>query len=94
MGIGETIIDYIDTANESSQTTPQEALLKSAKLGKKGKNYILEMQLCVIYLSYWLALVRCPDIDSQWPLFEGYVHVFVGCLITYVMWVVLNDIIK
>ena len=51
IGVGETIIDYIDITSESSQTTPQEALLRSAKLGKKG----LFVAVCVCVCECFCA---------------------------------------
>jgi hypothetical protein len=41
-GLGETVLEYIETGADSSQTTPQEALLKSAKFGKRGMAFDLK----------------------------------------------------
>lgn len=34
--LSEVNLEYVDVDSESSQMTPQESLIKSSKLGKKG----------------------------------------------------------
>lgn len=51
--LSEMGVDYIDTEKEdSSQLSAQEAVVKSAKLGKKGQS-IVKVYSCTIYNS-WL----------------------------------------
>ncbi|XP_076452575.1 uncharacterized protein LOC143288159 [Babylonia areolata] len=56
IGIGETTIDYIDFTSESSQTTPQEALLKSAKLGKKEQDLLYHEFMRYCQPSHYMNL--------------------------------------
>ena len=58
------MIDYIDISSESSQTTPQDALLKSAKLGKKG--------LFVVVVVVEVVVVVCVCVCIMfWGMCEG-----------------------
>ena len=57
VGVGETMIDYIDISSESSQTTPQDALLKSAKLGKKGLFVVVVVEVVVVCVCVCVCAV-------------------------------------
>ncbi|KAK7088081.1 uncharacterized protein [Littorina saxatilis] len=56
LGIGEAVIEHIDTSAETSQTTPQEALLKSAKLGKKEQDLLYQEFHQVCQPSHYMNL--------------------------------------
>lgn len=50
--LSEMGVDYIDTEKEdSSQLSAQEAVVKSAKLGKKGQ-FIVQVKLHYLYMYF------------------------------------------
>lgn len=53
--LSEMGMDYIDTEKEdSSQLSAQEAVVKSAKLGKKGQPIVqVQLQLHYLYFLAW-----------------------------------------
>lgn len=80
-GLGETTIEYIDTTIESSQTTPQEALLKSAKLGKKEQDllYAEYMEVCqpshymnLTTFSWYMTALK----NARQDMIEGFFRAF------------------
>lgn len=71
--LSEMGVDYIDTEKEdSSQLSAQEAVVKSAKLGKKGQ-FIVQVKLHYLYMYFltWEKLkcqIKLSFILLSWGL--------------------------